>query len=321
MLFLPEHLRRWGICGAVTFAAGASAVDGRSMDKPGIDVSVIVPAYNEEQAIGGVLDDLVAVMDASDMPYEIIVIDDGCTDNTRCICDTYPQVRVVAHPHNRGNGAARTTGVRAAQGRYLVMIDADATYPTDVIPQMVRDLDHCDMVIGARRREMGTLKILRSAAKEFIRLLASYMTQTHIPDLNSGLRAMKRDLIPQFFPILPTTHSWVSTITMAFLSSGYGVQWMPIEYYKRVGRSTFHPVHDTYNYLSLVVRTVMYFNPLRIFLPVTLALLVVGLVKMVYDIFTYSFHFAPSTVMLMLTVVQLGALGLLADLIVRKSRP
>ena len=147
------------------------------------------------------------------------------------------------------------------------------------------------------------------------------MTQTHIPDLNSGLRAMKRDLIPQFFPILPTTHSWVSTITMAFLSSGYGVQWMPIEYYKRVGRSTFHPIHDTYNYLSLVVRTIMYFNPLRIFLPVTFGLLAVGLVKMVYDIFTYNFHFAPSTVMLMLTVVQLGALGLLADLIVRKSKP
>jgi len=108
---------------------------------------------------------------------------------------------------------------------------------------------------------------------------------------------------------------------MAFLSSGYSVQWLPIEYYKRIGRSTFHPIHDTYNYLSLVVRTIMYFNPLRIFLPVTLALLAVGLIKMIYDILTYNWHFAPSTVMLMLTVVQLGGLGLLADLIVRKSRP
>ena len=291
------------------------------MDKPEIDVSIVVPAFNEEQAIGGVLDDLVSVMEASSRSYEIIVVDDGCTDGTRCICDTYPQVQVIAHARNRGNGAARTTGVKAARGRYVVMIDADATYPANAIPQMLRDLEHCDMVIGARKREMGTLKILRSAAKELIRLLASYMTQTRIPDLNSGLRAMKRDLVPQFFPILPTTHSWVSTITMAFLSSGYTVEWLPIEYYKRIGRSTFHPIHDTYNYLSLVVRTIMYFNPLRIFLPVTLALLAIGLAKMVYDIFTYSFHFAPSTVMLMLTVVQLGGLGLLADLIVRKSRP
>jgi len=291
------------------------------MDKPQIDVSIVVPAYNEEQAIGGVLDDLVAVMEGSDTSCEIIVVDDGCTDDTCRICEGYPQVQVIAHGRNRGNGAARTTGVKAARGRYVVMIDADATYPTDVIPQMVRELEHYDMVIGARKREMGTLKILRSAAKEFIRLLASYMTQTHIPDLNSGLRAMKRDLVLQFLPILPTTHSWVSTITMAFLSSGYSVQWLPIEYYKRIGRSTFHPIHDTYNYLSLVVRTIMYFNPLRIFLPVTLALLAVGLIKMIYDILTYNWHFAPSTVMLMLTVVQLGGLGLLADLIVRKSRP
>lgn len=291
------------------------------MDKSEIDVTIIVPAFNEEQAIGGVLDDLVAVMDASKASYELIVVDDGCTDNTRSICEARPQVEVIAHAHNRGNGAARTTGVKAARGRYVVMIDADATYPTDVIPQMVRDLEHCDMVIGARKREMGTMKLLRSAAKEFIRWLASYMTQTHIPDLNSGLRAMKRDLVMQFLSILPTTHSWVSTITMAFLSSGYSVEWLPIEYYKRIGRSTFHPINDTYNYLSLVVRTIMYFNPLRIFLPVTLGLLAVGIVKMIYDIFAYNFHFAPSTVMLMLTVVQLGGLGLLADLIVRKTKP
>ena len=291
------------------------------MDKSEIDVTIIVPAFNEEQAIGGVLDDLVAVMEASKASYELIVVDDGCTDNTRSICEARPQVEVIAHARNRGNGAARTTGVKAAKGRYVVMIDADATYPTDVIPQMVRDLEHCDMVIGARKREMGTMKVLRSAAKEFIRWLASYMTQTHIPDLNSGLRAMKRDLVMQFLPILPTTHSWVSTITMAFLSSGYSVEWLPIEYYKRIGRSTFHPIGDTYNYLSLVVRTIMYFNPLRIFLPVTLGLLAVGIVKMIYDIFTYNFHFAPSTVMLMLTVVQLGGLGLLADLIVRKTKP
>jgi len=290
------------------------------MEKPEIDVSIVVPAFNEEQAIGGVLDDLIAVMESSQLPYELLVVDDGCTDGTRAICEARPQVVMLTHQHNRGNGAARTTGVKAARGRYVVMIDADATYPTDVIPQMLRELEHCDMVIGARTREMGTMKLLRSAAKEFIRALASYMTQTHIPDLNSGLRAMKRDLIMQFLPILPTTHSWVSTITMAFLSSGYSVQWMPISYYKRIGRSTFHPIHDTYNYLSLVVRTIMYFNPLRIFLPVTLGLLAVGIVKMIYDIFTYNFHFAPSTVMLMLTVVQLGGLGLLADLIVRKSR-
>jgi glycosyltransferase involved in cell wall biosynthesis len=283
-------------------------------------VSVVVPAFNEEQAIGLVLDDILAVMEPLGLPWELIVVDDGSTDNTRAICEARPKVQVISHPRNRGNGAARTTGVKAARGRYIIMTDADGTYPIAAFPQLIAELERADMVIGAREREMGTLKWLRTLAKEFIRHLASYLTQTKIPDLNSGLRAMKRELVLQFLPILPTTHSWVSTITMAFLSSGYTVTWLPIPYYKRIGRSTFHPIRDTYNYLSLVVRAIMYFNPLRVFLPLSLGLFLVGCGKAIYDIFAYRFHFAPSTVILITTSIQLGAIGLLADLIVRRSK-
>jgi len=283
-------------------------------------VSIIIPTYNEEEAIGVVLDDVTHAAETLEGGWEILVVNDGSTDGTCAICETYPHVRVVSHRRNLGNGAARTTGIKAARGQYVVMIDADATYPADAIPKLVKELETCDMAIGAREREMGTLKWLRSSAKEFIRLLASYLTQTRIPDLNSGLRAMKRDLVPQFFGILPTTHSWVSTITMAFLSTGYEVRWVPIPYYKRIGRSTFDPIGDTYNYISLVLRTIMYFNPLRMFLPVILAMFTVGVAKMLYDVITYNFHFAPSTVMLMLTAFQLTAIGLLADLIVRRSK-
>jgi len=107
---------------------------------------------------------------------------------------------------------------------------------------------------------------------------------------------------------------------MAMLSSGYPVEWMHVDYHKRIGKSTFHPITDTYNYLSLVVRAITYFDPLRVFLPVTLGMLAVGFVKAIYDIITYRWHFAPSTVMLVLTAVQIGAIGLLADLIVRRSK-
>jgi polyisoprenyl-phosphate glycosyltransferase len=283
-------------------------------------VSIVIPTYNEEDALGVVLDDVTRAAETLEGGWEILIVNDGSTDRTCAISETYPHVRVVSHRRNQGNGAARTTGIKSARGQYVVMIDADATYPADAIPRLVRELETCDMVIGAREREMGTLKWLRSGAKEFIRLLASYLTQTRIPDLNSGLRAMKRDLVPQFFGILPTTHSWVSTITMAFLSTGYEVRWVPIPYYKRIGRSTFDPIGDTYNYISLVLRTIMYFNPLRMFLPVILAMFTVGVAKMLYDVITYNFHFAPSTVMLMLTAFQLTAIGLLADLIVRRSR-
>lgn len=297
-------------------------------------VSIIVPAYNEQEAIGGVLDEIIATMDPLLMPYELIVVDDGSTDGTRAACEARPNVTVIRHPQNRGTGAARTTGVRKASGRYIVMIDGDGTYPVSAIPRLLEELVGyedpslpetpqtlgCDMVIGARDREMGTWKWLRSAAKNLIKALASYLTRTRIPDLNSGLRAMKRDLVLKFLPILPDGHSWVSTITMAFLSNGYLVKWVPISYHKRIGRSSFHPITDTYNYLALVVRAIMYFNPLRIFLPLSLTMLFIGFGKGIYDIFAYNFHFAPSTVMLTLTAVQLGAIGLLADLIVRRSK-
>jgi hypothetical protein len=162
------------------------------------------------------------------------------------------------------------------------------------------------------------MRWLRTPAKTFIRLLASYLTATRIPDLNSGCRALRKGPALRFLNILPATHSWVSTITIAFLTNGYTVNFIPIDYYPRKGKSSFHPLRDTYNYLSLVVRAIVYFNPLKVFLPASLLLLLVGGAKMIYDILAYNWHFAPSTVTLILTGVQIGALGMLADLIVRR---
>ncbi len=282
-------------------------------------ISVVIPAYNEELAIG---DDLKAIRDAlngANLEHEIIVVDDGSTDRTAEIVRGFPDVRLLSHPFNRGTGAARTTGLRAARGDVIVMTDADGTYPNHDIPRLVEALEGYDMVIGARRKEAGSLKWLRSPAKGFIRMLASYLAGTKIPDLNSGFRAFRREPAMRFLRILPNTHSWVSTITLAFLTNGYAVNYLPIDYYRRKGRSSFHPLRDTYNYLSLVVRTIVYFNPLKVFLPASLFLLVFGGGKVVYDIITYNWHFAPSTVTLILTGIQVGALGVLADLIVRRS--
>lgn len=284
------------------------------------EISVILPTYNEEKAISSVLSDLIRVMDALGRPYEVIVVDDGSTDQTCSLCQDVPQIRLLCHERNRGTGAARTTGVTHAYGQELVMIDADGTYPVDAIPILLDELTRCDMVIGARDREMGTARLLRSLAKDFIRVLASYLSNTRIPDLNSGLRAMKRHQVLRFISILPNTHSWVSTITMAFLSSDLSVHWVPVIYRRRIGRSSFHPIRDTYNYLSLVVRAITLFNPLRVFLPLSLGLFILGFAKAIYDIFSYNFHFAPSTVMLVMTAMQVGAMGLLADLIVRRTK-
>ena len=283
-------------------------------------VSVVIPVYNEEEAIGDDLDLILETMKNSGYDYEVIVVDDGSTDATAEIVQQRPGVRLIKHPTNRGVGAARTTGLRAARGEIVVMTDGDGTYPNQDIPRLVAEMEAhgWDMVVGARRREAGTVRWLRSPAKWFIRTLASYLTNTKIPDLNSGFKAFRRDLALRYLNILPTTHSWVSTITIAFLSDGYIVGYLPIDYYPRKGRSTFHPISDTYNYLSLVVRAVMYFEPLKVLLPVSLALFAIGGVKMIYDIFAYHFHFAPSTVIVILTAIQIGALGLLADLVAKR---
>jgi polyisoprenyl-phosphate glycosyltransferase len=174
-------------------------------------------------------------------------------------------------------------------------------------------------VVGARRAEKGTMRWLRTPAKEFIRRLASFMTGSPIPDLNSGLRAFRRDVALRFVGILPNTHSWVSTITLAMLSNGYRVGYVPIDYYPRIGRSTFHPVRDTYNYLSLVFRTLTYFNPLKVFLPVSLVILAAGLIKLSYDLVVLR-DIRESDVIMIVIGVLIAMLGIIADLVVTQNR-
>ncbi|MFQ6058720.1 MAG: glycosyltransferase family 2 protein [Anaerolineae bacterium] len=281
----------------------------------------MIPAYNEEEAIGDDLDLIRATMEASGYDYEVIVVDDGSRDRTAEIVQERPWVRMIQHPYNRGVGAARTTGVKAARGEVIVMTDGDGTYPNQDIPRLLAHMDQYDMVIGARKREAGSLPWLRAPAKHFIRLLASYLAETRIPDPNSGFRAFRKEVALRFLDILPRSHSWVGTITLAFLSEGFLVKFIPIDYYRRKGRSTFHPLTDTYNYISLVVRTIMYFNPLKVFLPLSLFLIVVAFIKLIRDFIVYHGPYVPGvTLMLVLTAIQVGAIGLLADLIVRRSK-
>lgn len=302
-------------------AAGPAIVEP---DAP-LDVTIVVPAYDEEEAIGDDLDDILKAMATTDYTWEVIVVDDGSSDRTAELAAQRP-VRLLHHAFNRGNGAARTTGVRAARGRWVAFTDADRTYPNERLPEML-DLmaAGADMVIGARRVEAGTLRVLRTPAKWFIRKLAEFMTGSRIPDLNSGLRVQRRDVTLRYLPMLPTSHSWVSTSTIAFLSAGFTVRWVPIDYFPRVGKSTFHPLRDSYNYLSLVIRAVMYFNPLKVFLPLALLLLAAGTGKyLLYDILwrTSGAYVPPmpgTTLALLVTALQILVIGLLADLIVRRT--
>lgn len=282
-------------------------------------VSLVLPVYNEEDALEGDLRTAIDTMKATDWEWEIVVVDDGSRDRTAEIAASFPEVTLVRHPYNMGGGQARTTGIRRAKGEIVVISDGDGTYPLRDIPLLVDELDDCEMVVGARRREAGTLKFLRVPAKFFIRKLAEFISGAKIPDLNSGMRAIRRETALPYLHMLPNGHSWVSTITLAFLNNGHPVRYVPIDYYPRKGKSTFHPIRDTGSYIMTIFRTVTWFSPLKIFLPLGILLMATGFGKLIADVVRYNWRVTPSTVMLLLGGLQILVLGLIADMIAKRS--
>jgi glycosyltransferase involved in cell wall biosynthesis len=289
-------------------------------DVTALEVSIILPVYNEAEHLEQEVTRIRAAMDASSYTYEIIVVDDGSTDNSAEVASRIPGVRFIHFLQNRGSGSARKAGTGAALGRVTVWTDVDMTYPNDTIPQLVKELDGYDQVVGARTTEEGTMKGSRVPAKWFIRRLASFLTKTKIPDLNSGFRAFRTDVARQYLRHLPTGFSCVTTMTMTFLSGGYSVKYIPIEYGKRAGKSKFHPIKDTRRYGVQVIRMVLSYNPLRLFLPTGFVLLAYGTGKLIYDLTTYDLRVTTNTLLAFFAAFQVFAIGLLADLVVRVSR-
>jgi glycosyltransferase involved in cell wall biosynthesis len=295
-----------------------------SPDVSTLDVSVILPVHNEAGHLRGEVDRIQAALEASPYSFEIIVVDDGSTDGSLDeLADlaAIGAIRVIRFAENRGSGSARKAGTRAANGRVVVWTDADMTYPNDQMPALVKELDGYDQVVGARTSEQGTHRAARVPAKWFIRKLASFLVERPIPDLNSGFRAFRRDVGLQYVSQLPPGFSCVTTITMTFLANGYSVKYVPIDYAPRSGRSKFHWWSDTRRYLTQVIRLVLSYNPLRVFLPIGVALSVLGIGKLVYDLVGKDFRVATNTLLILFAAFQVFAVGLLADLVVRVTKP
>jgi glycosyltransferase involved in cell wall biosynthesis len=284
------------------------------------DVSVVLPCFDERDHIELEIKRIRAALEGAGLAYELICVDDGSTDGTRELLEATPGIRTIVLPRNQGAGTARRIGTQQATGRVVVWTDADMTYPNELIPELVAELDDTyDQVVGARRSEAGTYKLARVPAKWAIRKLASYLTNTDIPDLNSGLRAFKRSVAEPYLRLLPAGFSCVTTITLAFFCNWHPVKYVPIDYCKRAGRSKFHPLTDAYNYIIQVLRMVMYFNPLRVLMPVALTLLAATFAKAGIDLVVHDLRVASSTVLVGLAAFNIMAIALLADLVVRRT--
>lgn len=288
-------------------------------DRP-VALTVLLPAYNEAEAIAPVVAELREALRAWDGDYEILVVDDASSDATAQAARA-EGVRVVSRPVNGGSGAARKTGILEARGPYIAMLDADGTYVASHLPEMLAFLPAYDQVNGARTVEAGTMKALRVPAKWFIRKLAEWVSGHRIPDLNTGLKVFKRDVMKDYLWALPPGFSCVTSMTLSFLCNGHPVQYVPVGYRKRIGKSKFHPVKDTLRYGSTVLRLVMYFRPLRIFAPLALLLGLLAVGKGAYDVFVHPKHtLQESDLFLGITAVLVLVLGLIADLIVAQAR-
>ena len=310
-------------------AATASALPaveaaGQSAGGQAPYVTVVLPCHNEEGHVVAEVARICEALDASDFDYELVAYDDASTDETldrlREAQARYPRLRVVGFRRNGGSGTVRRIGTQQARGQVVVWTDADMSYPNERIPELVAMLaadPGIDQVVGARTSEEGTYKLLRVPAKWFIRKLAERLTGEQIPDLNSGLRVMRRDVAWPYLRLLPPGFSCVTTITIAFLSNQHDVRYVPIEYAKRAGRSKFHFAKDAYRYILQVLRMVMYFNPLKVLMPIALVLLGLGAAKAVYDIVVHPLHVADDTVLIFVSGLIIATLALLADLIVR----
>ena len=287
---------------------------------PELDVSIVLPVHNEAGHLQAEIDRIAESMDASSYTWELIIVDDGSSDGSTEIAVADPRTRVIRAERNKGAGTARRIGTEAARGAVVVWSDADMSYPNHEIPQLVDALGDADHVVGARTSEEGTLKLLRVPAKWAIRRLAQYLTQTKIPDLNTGFRAFRRDVALQYTHQLPPGFSCVTTITMAFLMNGYRVEFVPITYETRAGESKFHWWKDTRRYALQVIRMMLSYDPLRVMLPIASLLGLVFVGKLGYDLVDKDFRPAANTLLLGFAVLQTLVVGLLADLVVRVNK-
>lgn len=283
-------------------------------------ITIVVPAFNEETAVGAVLKDIRTTLDQTALSYEIIVVDDGSMDKTSEVA-LAGGARVLRNPENAGYGASIKRGILSAKYRHVVIIDADGTYDVESIPALAADLDEYDMVVGARQGAAYRSSLAKLAARRLFRFLVEYASGRSIPDINSGLRAFRKEAVLPFFHFASNSFSFTTTITLALTLNGYFVKYVPVKYFNRVGKSKINHFRDTLRALQIIVQAILYYNPLKLFLlPCGLLLGVAGSL-LVPALVTRDRILLLAAVVAGVGSVTVGGIGLIADILRRDRNP
>ena len=298
------------------------------MKKQAMTTSIIIPCYNEKNAIRDTIDCIQAVIRKSEInDVEIIAVNDGSSDGSEHVLNSLAEddqtnnLFVVHHKRNQGYGAALKTGIRRSQSDYICITDADGTYPNERIPELINQItsNDLDMVVGARIGPNVDYSKIRSIPKMILVPWVSFLCGTDVPDMNSGLRIFRRDRSLDFLKLLPDGFSFTTTITICLLRNRYAVEFTPISYAKRIGKSHIKPIRDTLRFTQLILRTGMYFAPMRLLSPLIATLAALFTISGIYDL-TVLNNLTDKTVLLGFASLNIVMFALLADMIDKRSR-
>ena len=273
----------------------------------GCDISIVIPVFNEAATLAMLLGKVQALRLSR---TEIIVVDDGSADESAEIALS-AGASVIRHPYNIGNGAAVKSGMRAARGKVIVLMDGDGQHPPEDIPKLLAETSKYHMVVGARAKG-SKLRFDRYAANLLYNLLASYVTRFNVQDLTSGFRVLSRRDALRFIDLLPNTFSYPTTLTLAFLRSGFTVKYIPIQTLYRAGQSKISLVTDGIRFLLIITKIATLFSPFRVFLPVSIFFFLAGASNYLYTYLTQG-RFTNMSVFMLTTAVIIFMLGLVSE--------
>ncbi|MBU2564040.1 glycosyltransferase family 2 protein [Patescibacteria group bacterium] len=271
-------------------------------------LSVVVPVHNEEKAIENTINDLQTELDKLNLEYEIIVINDASTDKTKEILENIPNIKIINHTQNKGYGASLKNGIKNAKFDFILFFDADGQHKPIYIKEMIKYMDNFDMISGARIGYKGP--IIRQPGKKVLQWLANYLSQQKIPDLNCGLRIVKKIEILKFTHLLCDGFSFSTTSSLLFLSEGLSVKYVPIRINKREGKSKVRPKH-AFDTFIFILRVIVLTSPLRIFLPISILLFLISGTLLIQNII-YK-NIGDITILLFISAILIFFFGLLAD--------